>query len=222
MSSSAATKTAICHSAPLTHSQRVLAWFLASISGAAILAHAFARLPMTFTVFFGVLPTGLLLAGVVLVGRQLHSRLNQLSTIVVAGCKWGLIGTLAYDAIRPVLKWVIGFSFNPYKAIPYFGHMMTNLPVSDPRAIAAGWLYHFWNGVTFAVMFAVLRPKGGVFAGIVWAMILQAIMMIVYPAFLQVRLSDPGFLISGLVGHAVWGAVVGAGLRRRHLHARSE
>lgn len=203
----------------LTPTQRVLAWVLASTSGAAILAYVFAGLPMTFTVYFVVLPTGLFLAGAVLAGKRLHHRLHDLSTVVLAGAYWGLIGTLAYDTIRPILKWVIGFSYSPFKAIPYFGFMMTGLPVSNAWAITIGWVYHFWNGISFAVMFAVLRPTGGPLPGLVWALALQVIMMITYPNFLLVRLADPGFLISGIVGHSVWGLVVGWGLRRRFGHA---
>jgi hypothetical protein len=219
MSGDVIVKSADSATAHLSRGQRVLAWLLASTSGAAIIAYAFLGLPMTFTVFFVVLPTGLLLAGAVLAGRKLHHRLHRLSILIVAGCRWGLIGTLAYDAIRPILKWIIGFSYNPYRAIPYFGFMMTGLPVSDPRAVALGWIYHFYNGISFAVMFAVLKPTGGMAPGVIWALLLQALMMMVYPAFLQIRLADPGFLISGIVGHAVWGLVVGMGIRRRFAHA---
>ena len=64
------------------------------------------------------------------------------------------------------------------------------------------------------MMFALLRPRGGAVLGLVWALLLQGLMMVVYPSFLQARLEDPGFLWSGIVGHAFWGVVLGLGLRR--------
>jgi hypothetical protein len=46
-------------------------------------------------------------------------------------------------------------------------------------------------------------------------MLLQGLMMAIYPTFLKIRLDNPGFLMTGLVGHAVWGVVLGYGLERQ-------
>jgi hypothetical protein len=50
--------------------------------------------------------------------------------------------------------------------------------------------------------------------GFIWSMLLQGLMMWVYPHFLAVRLEDPGFLMTGLVGHGLWGIVLGYGIKR--------
>ena len=100
--------------------------------------------------------------------------------------------------------------------MPIFGSLMTGLEQSEPKAILAGWLYHFWNGISFGMMFTMLAPKGGILKGLIWAMFLQGLMMWVYPNFLQVRLDNPGFLWTGLVGHAFWGVVLGYGIKRFH------
>jgi hypothetical protein len=189
-------------------------WLLASTSGAAILAHVFLGVPLAFTVPFVVLPSAALLVGVILRRRGSADRLHAFSEVMAAGALWGLVATVAYDAIRPALTWVFGFRFDPYLAISIFGQLMTGLEPSDPLSLAAGWTYHFWNGISFGMMFALLRPKGGEWWGLLWAMTLQGLMMLAYPAFLKARLDDPGFLLTGLVGHGFWGLVLGGGLRR--------
>jgi len=45
-------------------------------------------------------------------------------------------------------------------------------------------------------------------------MILQGLMMWVYPHFLAIRLEDPGFLMTGIVGHGLWGIVLGYGIKK--------
>jgi hypothetical protein len=200
---------------PVLERRLVIAgWLCASTSGAAILAHTFLGLPMAFTVPFVVLPSSLLLVGAALAGRGRHDQLRAFSRTCAAGARWGLVATMAYDAIRPGLRWVFGFSFDPYRAMTIFGTLMTGRAPADPLSLAAGWTYHFWNGVSFGVMFALMRPQGGVWWGLSWALLLQGLMMLAYPTFLRARLDDPGFLVTGLVGHAFWGVVLGKGLER--------
>lgn len=193
------------------------AWFgaaMASTSGAAILIHTFAGVPMRYTVPFVVMPTAVVLVGVTLAHRRTYDRLHVFSTNIMRGAGWGFGATLAYDAIRPPLTWAFGLAFDPYKAMTIFGTLITGRPAGDWLALAAGWTYHFWNGLSFGMMFALLRPRGGPGAGMVFALVLQGLMMLAYPHFLQARLADPGFLMTGIVGHSLWGLMLGLGVRR--------
>lgn len=185
---------------------------MAGTSGAAVLAHTFGPLPMSFTVPFVVLPATSVLVGLVLARRRLYGRLHRFSALITRGAAVGLGATLVYDLVRPILIGALGLSFDPYRAIPIFGALITGLPAVDPAALATGWAYHFWNGISFGIMFALMRPAGGVVWGIGWSMVLQGLMMLAYPTFLQARLDDPGFMLSGLIGHGLWGIVLGAGL----------
>jgi hypothetical protein len=198
----------------LTRPAIVLGLALTTSSGLAILAHAFAGLSMAFTVPFVALPAAAALVTAVLLRRRLHHRLHLFSWCLIRGGTWGFVGTLAYDIVRPLLTFLLGYTFNPYMAIPTFGYYMTGLPVTDPGAIAAGWVYHAWNGVSFGMTFALVRPWGGLLAGLVWGLGLELLMLLTYPEIFQIRLNTPGFVVTGLVGHAVWGIVVGGGLRR--------
>lgn len=192
---------------------------MAAMSGVAILAHTFGPVPMSFTVPFVVLPVAFMFVGLVLVRRHLYGRLHVFAGRVFAGVVWSLLATFAYDAVRAVMRAAFRLSADPFQAMPVFGHLITKLPAADPLAVTVGWIYHLWNGVSYGIMFALLWPRGGALAGFVWAMTLQALMIADYPVLLQIRPGDPGWYAEGLVGHGVWGVVLGSGLRLRRDHA---
>jgi hypothetical protein len=187
---------------------------LAGASGAAILAQALGSVPMRFTVAAIVFPGAAVLTGVILLSRRQGARFHEFARRLTVGAGWGVLATLAYDAIRPALMRIFRYGFDPYRAIGIFGQLMTGRPAGDPVATVAGWTYHFWNGISFGMVYALVHPGGGAVSGLAWAMVLQGLMMAVYPALLGARLADPGFLTSGLVGHALWGVILGAGVRR--------
>jgi hypothetical protein len=192
----------------------VLAIVLAATSGVAILAYAFGSVPMTLSVPFVVMPTVLMLVCAVLLRQRLYSRFRALADLVWLGAWTGFLATVGYDVIRPVVQRALRFDFNPFAAIPVFGQLITGLPPESQTAVAAGWAYHFWNGISFGMMFALWRPKGGIAAGCLWGLGLECLMLITYPALLRLRLDDPGFLVTSIVGHSLWGALLGAGIAR--------
>ena len=192
----------------------VLGVILAGLSGAAVLAETFGPVPMRVSVPLLVLPGALLLTGLVFASRRQYRELDRFADRAISGAIWGLVATLVYDAIRPVLMWVFRYHFNPYRAMPIFGSLITDQSKTTALAIAVGWTYHFWNGISFGVMFALIRPRGGPIAGWIWAMALQGFMMWSYPTLMRLRLDNPGFLMAGLVGHSLWGLTLGASLRR--------
>jgi hypothetical protein len=192
----------------------VLGVILAGLSGAALLAETFGPVPMRVSVPLVVLPGTLLLTGMVFAGSHRFPELERFADRVMDGAKWGLVATVAYDVIRPLLMVIFRYHFNPYRAMPVFGSLITDQPKTAAAAITVGWIYHFWNGLSFGVMFALIRPRGGPVAGFIWAMALQGFMMWAYPTLLKLRLDNPGFLMAGLVGHSVWGLTLGASLRR--------
>lgn len=187
----------------------VLGVVLAGLSGAAVLAETFGPVPMRVSVPLLVLPGAILFTGLVFASRRRYRELDRFADRAITGALCGLGATLAYDAIRPLLMWTFRYHFNPYRAMPIFGELITDQVRTTAAAITVGWIYHFWNGLSFGVMFALVRPRGGPVAGVIWAMALQGFMMWSYPTLLRVRLDNPGFLMAGIVGHAVWGVVLG-------------
>jgi hypothetical protein len=191
-----------------------LLFCLAGLSGAALVARVLWHVPMLWTVGFLTLPAGIAIVIVAFAGRGRRRSLAILSDRVIGGALWGLVATLAYDALRPLLVWGLRLHFHPFRAHPIFGSLITNRPRTDAVAIAVGWIYHFWNGVSFGVMLALIKPRAGWLLGLTWALGLQACMMALYPKFLDVRLSSPGFLVTSIVGHGFYGVVLGASLKR--------
>ena len=187
---------------------------LAGTSGLALVAHILMKLSMSWTAGFVALPATAALIILIFIGKGRHDRARIFADRLIAGAAFGLLATLAYDAFRPLLVAVFQLHFNPYRAHPIFGSLITGRPPSDGLAQVVGWMYHFWNGITFGMIFALVRPRGGPVAGLIWAETLQMFMMALYPKFLEVRLNDPGFLVTGLVGHGVYGLVLGASLAR--------
>jgi hypothetical protein len=214
-----ATAAVVAPRGTLLSRELILGVALAGTSGAAILLHWIGALPVSFTVPFVAAPAAVVLTGAILVGQGRFGRLHAFSRSLLVGMAMGLLATVAYDIIRPPLVFALGGGYDPYRAQPIFGQLITGLPGSDPRALAAGWAYHTWNGLSFGVIYALVRPQGGWRTGLAWGLGLQALMMAVYPALLQARLDDPAFMITGIVGHSFWGIVLGEGVRRAGVRA---
>lgn len=202
------------HGGSPTRGEVVFGLLMACTSGLAIVAHAFADIALRFTAGAIVLPSAVILTGFALLARNRSERFHAFASALMLGAAWGLVATVAYDLVRPALMWLFRYEFDPYRAMAIFGELATGRPAGDRVGLMVGWAYHFWNGISFGMMYVLVRPKGGVASGFVWAMILQGLMMAVYPTFLEARLADPGFLMSGLVGHGLWGVVLGWGVRR--------
>ena len=198
----------------LTPREVVIGLALACISGLAVLAHSFGGVKLTYSAPFIAMPSAAILTGIILLCRKQHARLHIFAEALWRGAVCGLAGTAVYDVSRPLLKWIFEFKYHPFRAMPIFGMLITGRPETDSFAITVGLIYHFWNGISFGMMFALLRPKGGMLLGLAWGLGLQLLMMIAYPRLLQIRLADPGFLTMGIVGHSLWGLMLGYGLRR--------
>ena len=187
---------------------------LAGASGAALVAQVLFDLDMTWTAGLLVLPASALLVVVAFAGQRRFDRLAIVADRLVAGATWGLFATFVYDVIRPVTVTVFQYDFPPYKAHAIFGQLITGRPSTDAFAITMGWVFHIWNGISFGVMLALIRPRGGPIVGLAWALFLQGCMMAIYPRFLEVRLETPGFLMTTVVGHSAYGLALGESLRR--------
>ena len=170
---------------------------------------------MSWTVGFVALPGAIVVAIIGFAARGQQSSSRFISDRVIAGAASGLVATVAYDIARPILVWGLRVHFAPFRAHPIFGSLITGRPRDSVLAIGVGWTYHFWNGVAFGVILALVRPRSTWRAGLLWALVLQGSMMAIYPKLLNVRLNNPGFLASSVVGHGLYGVVLGTSLHRR-------
>lgn len=178
----------------------------ASVSGAALVVHALGWLPMYFLVDVLAAPSlvGLLALGVV------ARRINETTFLdrLVVGSWAGLVATLAYDGVRWMLRLVGAIHFDPFLSHPVFGMLITGLPETSRTAILVGWLYHFWNGFGFGVMYTLVAGRAAWGYAILWALFLEFAWLTALPSVLSFKLNGELIALS-VIGHLAYGAVLG-------------
>jgi hypothetical protein len=174
---------------------------------AAFLLDVAGVLRMPWTMSFVSLPA-LVVVLALAVWAQRVDRQPFLERLVV-GATAGLIATLAYDGVRWVIQETAPLDYDGFRAINIFGSLILDRPATDPEARVAGWVYHFWNGVSFGVMYALVAGNARWYWGLGWGMALEMAMIGVYPFAFSIQRSDPAFLAISLTGHAAYGATLG-------------
>ena len=128
---------------------------------------------------------------------------------LVVGLVAGIIATLAYDAVRWAIQETAPLDYDGFRSINIFGSLILSRPESAVSARVAGWTYHFWNGVSFGVMYALVAGPARWYWGLAWGMSLELMMISIYPVAFAIQRSDPAFLAISMTGHAAYGAVLG-------------
>lgn len=184
-----------------------LATGCASLSGAALLSHAIGWLRMPFFITCFSLPAALVLVALHVWSRSLPHR--WLGQRIWAGCWIGFVGTLAYDGVRLLMVLTGLYAFDPFRIIVLLGVLITGKPESDPFAMTAGWVYHFWNGINFAIMYVMVAGRGWWPLALAWAMGLELLMVLTYPGVFDLPRWDVGFVSTSLIGHIAYGLTLG-------------
>jgi len=179
-------------------------------SSAAFFLHVFGWVRMPFFVNFFGMPAIVLM---LIVGLYSWQRRLPFWRRFRAGLLAGALGLVAYDVGRYSIYKSGIFNYDPFHAIPKLGALITGQPAAAQVSLYAGWTYHFWNGFSFAIIYALIAGPAGWGWGVAWAMILETVMLITYPTFLQVK-ADAPFLVISLFGHFCYGTVLGLTVRR--------
>ena len=130
---------------------------------------------------------------------------NRLAVGVVAG----FVATLAYDGVRWAIQETAPLDYDGFRSISIFGSLILGKPETAVDARIAGWTYHFWNGVSFGVMYALVAGAARWYWGLAWGMALEMMMIGIYPVAFAIQRSDPAFLAISMTGHAAYGATLG-------------
>lgn len=163
--------------------------------------------------FFGIasfarLATILLVVEVVALG--ILARNSDGQKLVIPGIWAGLLATLFYDVVRvPIVQSGVPV----FKAISYFGTTLLGVERPTASSEALGWAYHLSNGVSFALMYAALMPKPGPITGVLWGLLLEAVMLMTPYAEVFGYQRDARFLAITIGSHAVYGLVLWLGLK---------
>src|SRR5262249_8859519 len=175
-------------------------------SGAALIVHVLSGVSLGAT----LLAAGgiVFLAGLML-WRQLspHARLEVRRRAVV-GTLAGLAATGAYDSVRWALVTVFRYTFWPFDIFSIFGQAIAGGGLPAGVVTGIGVLYHYLNGVLFALAYTILFGRAGWWVGILWALGLEALMLSVYPGWLHPQAFGESLGVS-LLGPVGYGPVLG-------------
>jgi hypothetical protein len=182
-------------------------------SGAALVAYIAFQLPMPLGALFFA-GGGIALWGLVLPRLSRPERSAAFRRMRI-GILAGIPAVLAYDAVRYGVVAVASLTFAPFHVFALFGHAFVG-DAPEPLATLVGLAYHITNGVGFAVAFALAVPRPSWRKGIVWALLLEACMLALYPGWLGLSLAGELLPVS-LAGHLAYGGVLGEVAHRRNV-----
>lgn len=120
----------------------------------------------------------------------------------------GLLATAAYDVSRYVLIELTGISFYPFDIFSVFGQALIGGGYTGIWVTITGVSYHMANGIGFAIAYTIWMGEKGIFAGILWAFVLEVLMVTIYPGWLNIN-AYREFIDVSIFGHAVYGTVLG-------------
>lgn len=189
--------------------ERALRWSLigsASVSLVALVAHVFGLLPMPFFLDVFGIPLLLVIYALVAYAKEINAEIliNGLFVGLIAG----LVATVAYDGVRAVVERAHPFGYNGFVPILMFGNWITGQPTTSMAAKVAGWTFHYWNGVSFAVIYTLGVGRRPWWWGLVYGVLIECCMLGLFPFFLRVT-SKVDFIAISMIGHLAYGAVLG-------------
>jgi hypothetical protein len=184
----------------------ILFGLLCLASGAGLAVHIVAQVSLQISL-------ALTVAAVVGSGAVAWRRLSQAARVELRWRAWigvvvGVFATLAYDLTRFVTVRVGGLSFWPFDVFPIFGRLLLGIDTPSCVALAVGTVYHLINGISFAVAYTLVLGDRGWVAGLTWAMVLEVLMISLYPGWLNPD-SLEEFLGISVLGHITYGIVLG-------------
>lgn len=171
---------------------RAAVFVVAGGSIAALLADVFGIAAMHVVFWAASVPSMALLA--VLAGW--HRPVARIPAVPVdlrrrirVGAIGGLVGTLGYDLFRIPFAVAGQRLFAP---IDSYGVLIADAAASSGMTATLGWLYHFSNGITFGIAYAVLAARRPWIWGVVWGLLLES-----------VAVFSPFAVRYGIAGHVV-------------------
>jgi len=131
---------------------------------------------------------------------------DELASMLSLGFIGGLLGTFAYDLVRIPFHLAGQRIFAPIAA---YGVWINDANASSRFTDVVGWAYHFSNGITFGIMYALVlfgRPWGW---AIVWGLILETIALA--SPFARIFSIAGNYSAIGIAysGHVAWGIPLG-------------
>jgi len=168
------------------------------------------------------------------IGILSRSKFPCITNRLFIGMAAGAVASFALEAIRipgyMITKWIpmdsmISLpglfltekisSLSEVKQVIMQSDVAMNLYHAPLDAFMAGALWHFWNGATFGIVYALLIGKGKWWYGIIWAFIIEIGMMLA-PYLIMMKgpfgiehMDGYNIFVITLIAHLAFGAVLG-------------
>lgn len=179
--------------------------FIACIpSGSALLAKVYGLASMQVITLAVALPCCAGLVGVWVLGRRLGK--EQLASALAIGFLGGLLGTIAYDVSRLPFYWI---GYLVYTPISIYGVWIAGTGISSQYTEMIGWAYHFSNGITFGIMYAIFMREHHWAWAILWAFVLETIAVLSPFARIFALSGNYGAIANAYLGHVAYGLPLG-------------
>jgi hypothetical protein len=180
-------------------------------TGAALLVFFLAGVSLPVAVAAVALVVG---AASAFVWRQLdHAARRIVRRRAIVGLCAGAVATIAYDLTRAGLVATFHLPVRPFEAVPLFGQLLLGTSSPSIAGTLVGVAYHLANGSGFGLAFAMVAGERGPLAGVMWGLVLEAVMLTFYPGWLDIRAIQEFASVSAL-GHVAYGATLGWTTRR--------
>ncbi len=168
------------------------------------------------------------------IGILIRSKFPHLTNRLFIGMAAGTVASFALEAIRiPAYMFTKWIPMDSMISVP--GLLLTekitalsevkqtimqsgvpmNLYHAPLDAFIAGGLWHFWNGATFGIVYALLIGKGKWWYGIIWAVVIEMVMMVA-PYLIIMKgpfgiehMDGYNIFVITLIAHLAFGAVLG-------------
>ena len=182
---------------------RVLSCFLAALWGAVFLAKFYGIASMRLVTVGFALPATVLL---LLICRWARQHYPDLAAALLIGAIGGLLGTVAYDLVR--VPFVLGGQriFAPISA---YGLWILEADQSSRFSEVVGWLYHFINGISFGILYALCCQGRHWAWAILWGFILETIAIGSPFGTLFMMRTNSLAIAAAYLGHVAYGIPLG-------------
>lgn len=159
---------------------------------------------------FALLPS---IAVIGIIWGTLRRRDDSLARLVAVGMAAGAVATIALEAIRLPGFWL---GFMPGNLPRLMGVLLLNQFATGPTLASdiAGWAYHFWNGVSFGLIYVLVFGTCRRWVGAVYGVLLglgfmlSPVVSALGVGFLGLEFSK-GFPVTVTLAHAAFGGVLG-------------
>ncbi len=181
-------------------------------SAGSLLLKVYGVAEMHYSVPFLFLPCAVFLLAVWRFGRSWGAA--EVSDALALGALAGLFATFAYDLVR--VPFMLA-GVHVFMSIDAYGVWIADAPRSSGLTDVLGWSYHFSNGITFGIIYALfMRGRHWLWA-VLYALALETINLM--SPFMEIfRLSSNYFGIFILyLGHVAYG--IPLGLMTQHWEA---